>query len=153
MQFTALLLAGTFGLATAASSSSSSNTTALVAELPSCSTSCLTDGAADAGCSTTDYSCMCSNMDAVTANVSTCLASSCSVTDISTTEQVVLEICDQVDNSTSTSTANTTDSTSSSSSSSSSASSTSKSAAAGRPELFRGLGWAAIVGLVGLVAL
>lgn len=79
MQFNTIVLSGFLGLAAAASS----DVTSLVSQLPSCSTACLADGASSAGCSSTDYSCQCENQDAITTNSSSCISTSCSVSDIS----------------------------------------------------------------------
>lgn len=81
MQFKTLTLTAFVGLAAAASSSSS--VSSLVSEIPSCATSCLDQGAAAADCGTTDYSCQCKNQATISTNASSCLASSCSVSDIS----------------------------------------------------------------------
>ncbi|KAF3762931.1 hypothetical protein M406DRAFT_264376 [Cryphonectria parasitica EP155] len=80
MQFKNIALAGFISLASAASSDS--NVTAIASQLPSCATSCLTTGAASAGCGATDYSCQCDNKATIETNATSCLTTSCSVTDI-----------------------------------------------------------------------
>lgn len=80
MQFKILTLTALVGLAATATSSSVSS---LASDIPSCATSCLDQGAAAADCGTTDYSCQCENQATISSNASSCLASSCSVSDIS----------------------------------------------------------------------
>lgn len=78
MQIKTVVLSGFLGLAAAASSDLAS----LVAELPSCSLPCLEQGASAADCGTSDYSCQCSSQDTITANATSCLTTSCSITNI-----------------------------------------------------------------------
>lgn len=80
MQFVIIALSGLASLAAAASSDA--NVTSLVAQLPSCSVSCLEAAATSAGCGASDYSCQCSHTDAVEANATSCLTSSCSISNI-----------------------------------------------------------------------
>lgn len=77
MQFTTLIISGFLGLAAAADVSS------LASQIPSCGQTCLVDGAASANCGTDDYSCQCDNQATIIANSSSCITSSCSVSDIS----------------------------------------------------------------------
>lgn len=79
MQFKTIALASFLGLAAAASDSDVSS---LAAQLPSCSTSCLDDAASSQGCDSTDYTCLCENMDAISKNATSCLTSSCSISNI-----------------------------------------------------------------------
>lgn len=80
MQFTTLALSALAGLAAAAT-----NLDTIASQMPSCSQSCLLQGATAAGCGSTDYACQCDKTDTVTSNSSACIMSSCSVTDISST--------------------------------------------------------------------
>ncbi|KAJ8120399.1 hypothetical protein O1611_g10376 [Lasiodiplodia mahajangana] len=57
----------------------------LAAQVPSCAQSCLSDGAKKAGCSTTDYTCQCSNITSITANSALCVSTSCSSDDLAGT--------------------------------------------------------------------
>lgn len=79
MQFKTIVLSSFLGLVAAASS----DVTSLASQLPSCSQTCLDEGASAANCDSTDYSCQCENQDTITTNSSTCISSSCSITDIS----------------------------------------------------------------------
>lgn len=81
MQSKNIVLASFLGLAAAASS----DVMSLVAKLPSCSTPCLVAGAASAGCGITDYSCQCQNEKAISLNATSCLTTSCSIADITST--------------------------------------------------------------------
>lgn len=82
MQFQTIVLAGFLGLAAAASSDSSSDLSSLVAQIPSCSTSCITKSAAAQGCGSSDYSCQCENQEVIATNAASCLTSSCSIQNI-----------------------------------------------------------------------
>ncbi|CAN8105900.1 unnamed protein product [Discula destructiva] len=146
MQFNIILFSSFLGLAAAASS----NVTDLASQLPSCSQSCLANSTSAAGCDSTDYSCHCEHEAAITTDSTTCLMSSCSVMDISTTQKIVTEICEAMSgNSTADSTSTPT---SSSTSSSSSPNNTMGSSSGNRMQL-TGLGWAAIVGVVGFMGM
>ncbi|KAK2615349.1 hypothetical protein N8I77_002112 [Diaporthe amygdali] len=151
MQFKAIVLSGVLGLVAA----QSSDVASLVAELPSCSLTCLLAGASAADCESMDYSCQCNKQDVIVANATSCLTSSCNTNDIATTQTVSQQICEAVTGGNSTSTSSTgsnATTTGSSTSSSASASSTGAagSSAGSRPELY-GLGLAAIAGVAGLM--
>ncbi|KAJ0119191.1 cfem domain-containing protein [Diaporthe amygdali] len=151
MQFKAIVLSGVLGLVAA----QSSDVASLVAELPSCSLTCLLAGASAADCESMDYSCQCNKQDVIVANATSCLTSSCNTNDIATTQTVSQQICEAVTGGNSTSSSSTgsnATTTGSSTSSSASASSTGAagSSAGSRPELY-GLGLAAIAGVAGLM--
>ncbi|KAJ4396622.1 hypothetical protein N0V93_000843 [Gnomoniopsis smithogilvyi] len=147
MQFKTIVLSSFLGLVAAASS----DVTSLTSQLPSCSKTCLAEGASAANCDSTDYTCQCENQDTVTANSSACVSTSCSVSDISTTQKVITEICDAL--STNGTTSNSTASSTASSTSSSSSSSSTTGSSAGSHMDFAGLGWAAVVGVAAFVAM
>lgn len=87
MQLTTLILSVFLGLSAAASSDVSS----LISQLPSCGQTCLVSGAAAANCEATDYSCQCDNEDTIIANSTSCIVSSCSVSDISSKMPIFLK--------------------------------------------------------------
>jgi hypothetical protein len=173
MQFKAIVLSTVIGLVAA----QSSDVASLVAELPSCSLTCLLAGASAADCESVDYSCQCGKQDVIVANATSCLTSSCNPNDIASTfhpsqawslmqqlttlletQTISQQICEAVtggNSSTSASASGSTASaTGSSSSSSASASSTGAagSSAGSRPELY-GLGMAAVAGIAGLMVM
>lgn len=78
MQFKAIVLSTVLGLVAA----QSSDVASLVAELPSCSLTCLLAGASAADCESMDYSCQCGKQDVIVANATSCLTSSCNTNDI-----------------------------------------------------------------------
>lgn len=92
MYLNTVVLASLLGLAAAASSDSSSDVTSLVAQLPTCSVSCLDQGATSAGCGTSDYSCQCEKQEAITANATSCLASSCALSNITSKRPAYLAL-------------------------------------------------------------
>ncbi|KAI1133321.1 hypothetical protein F5Y10DRAFT_228751 [Nemania abortiva] len=65
----------------------------IAAQIPSCAQSCLQDGAKQAGCSTTDYTCQCSNITSITSNSVLCVSTSCSSDDLQETSKVTTELC------------------------------------------------------------
>ncbi|KAL1859543.1 hypothetical protein Daus18300_009544 [Diaporthe australafricana] len=154
MQFKAIVLSAVVGLVAA----QSSDVTSLVAQLPSCSLTCLLAGASAADCESMDYSCQCNKQDVIVANATSCLTSSCNTNDIATTQTVSQQICEAVTgNSTSATASSSGSSASATGSSASSSASASSTAAAGssagsRPELY-GLGMAAIAGITGLMVM
>lgn len=81
MQFKAIVLSTVLGLVAA----QSSDVASLVAELPSCSLTCLLAGASAADCESVDYACQCGKQDVIVANATTCLTSSCNTNDIDST--------------------------------------------------------------------
>ena len=78
MQFKAIVLSAVVGLVAA----QSSDVASLVAELPSCSLTCLLAGASAADCESMDYSCQCGKQDVIVANATSCLTTSCNTNDI-----------------------------------------------------------------------
>lgn len=93
MQFNNIVLAGFLGLAAAASSDSSSDVSSLVAKMPSCSIPCLEAAATSAGCDETDYACQCENQQAVSMNATSCLTTSCSISNITSAFSLQLMMC------------------------------------------------------------
>lgn len=81
MQFKAIVLSTVLGLVAA----QSSDVASLVAELPSCSLTCLLAGASAADCESMDYACQCGKQDVIVANATSCLTSSCNTNDIAST--------------------------------------------------------------------
>ncbi|KAI0098871.1 hypothetical protein GGR51DRAFT_536718 [Nemania sp. FL0031] len=90
MQFKNVALSLFVAIATADSISD------LAAQIPSCAQSCLSDGAKKAGCSTTDYTCQCSNIASITSNSALCVSTSCSSDDLTETSKVTSELCLEV---------------------------------------------------------
>ncbi|KAF5494338.1 hypothetical protein CGCS363_v009134 [Colletotrichum siamense] len=83
---------------TTATSSSSTDLAGLVAQLPSCATSCLTKAASTIGCSATDFTCLCNSKDTLTSSLTTCiLTAGCSTTEIATAAKVAPQICSYVE--------------------------------------------------------
>jgi len=65
-----------------------------VALLPTCAYNCLTIAAASAGCSITDYACICgSGRTAVQRSAIPCIASNCTVSEDITIQSLATEIC------------------------------------------------------------
>ncbi|KAF2715441.1 hypothetical protein K504DRAFT_457607 [Pleomassaria siparia CBS 279.74] len=52
-----------------------------IADLPSCSLSCVVDGVSATGCSTTDFACSCGKADVLTPSITPCVKSACSEDD------------------------------------------------------------------------
>ncbi|POS78689.1 hypothetical protein DHEL01_v202932 [Diaporthe helianthi] len=154
MQFKVIVLSAVLGLVAA----QSSDVASIIAELPSCSLTCLLAGASAADCESTDYSCQCGKQDIIVTNATSCLTSSCNTNDIAKTQTVSQQLCEAVaggNSSTSASPSGSSPSaTGASSSSSASASSTAAagSSAGSHPELY-GLGMAAIAGIAGLMVM
>ncbi|KAI0879052.1 hypothetical protein GGS24DRAFT_277683 [Hypoxylon argillaceum] len=65
----------------------------LAAQIPSCATSCLNDGAKQAGCATTDYTCQCTNIASITSSSGLCIATACSSDDLQKTSQATTNLC------------------------------------------------------------
>lgn len=82
MQFKAIALSTVLGLVAA---QSSFDVASLVAELPSCSLTCLLAGASAADCDSMDYACQCGKQDVIVANATSCLTTSCNTNDIAST--------------------------------------------------------------------
>ncbi|KAL1391805.1 hypothetical protein HDK64DRAFT_63545 [Phyllosticta capitalensis] len=99
------------------------------ADLPSCSTSCFETGAPEVGCGVTDQACLCEKQDELTEKITSCVTSSCSISDALKTQQVSSGICEQLSSSSSASASATASATSTGDSDSSSASATSGSSA------------------------
>lgn len=85
MQFFNTITLTTATLIGLAAAAASSDVSSLVSQIPSCADTCLDQGAAAASCGTTDYACQCEHQDTIASNATTCLVSSCSVSDISST--------------------------------------------------------------------
>jgi hypothetical protein len=147
MQFTTLVISSFIGLAAATSSAAE-----LAAQLPACSDSCLSAAATAVDCGSTDYLCQCDNMDAYVSNATSCISTSCSVSDIGSTSKLVTKIC-AAEGTSATSNSTTSKGTTSSSSSTSSSTPSKAANAAGRVQLAGGLGWAAVAGVVGYLAM
>ncbi|KAH8795868.1 hypothetical protein F5882DRAFT_458949 [Hyaloscypha sp. PMI_1271] len=65
-----------------------------VAQLPSCSLSCLSNTIVGAGCSITDYACQCGSLrPAIASQATPCIVKACNITDALRTQKLVQEIC------------------------------------------------------------
>lgn len=69
----------------------------LVAQLPTCASSCLNDGASNANCTVTDFSCICDNKDSFLSGASICiLQSTCTASEKSNLSSLATSICEDV---------------------------------------------------------
>ncbi|KAI0532621.1 hypothetical protein GGR58DRAFT_160462 [Xylaria digitata] len=69
----------------------------LVSELPTCAISCFESGAKSAGCSTTDFSCLCGDgKSSFISSAITCVPGKCSGDDLSNTISLAGKICEAV---------------------------------------------------------
>ncbi|TGJ78216.1 hypothetical protein E0Z10_g10543 [Xylaria hypoxylon] len=69
----------------------------LVSELPTCAIPCFESGAKAAGCSTTDFACLCgSGKSSFISNAAICVSTKCQGDDFSNTISLAGQICDAV---------------------------------------------------------
>ncbi|KAI1363820.1 hypothetical protein F5Y08DRAFT_231591 [Xylaria arbuscula] len=68
----------------------------LVAEIPSCATTCLNDAAKKAGCAVDDYTCQCTNILSITTDALPCVSGACSTDDLTKTSETTSNLCLQV---------------------------------------------------------
>ncbi|EMR64687.1 hypothetical protein MGN70_008591 [Eutypa lata] len=99
MQFTTVALSFFAALATAQTNSTSETLPDLVAQLPTCAMDCFDSSATSAGCTTTDFECLCTTQSFIT-NIGACvlLGGTCSNDDISTATDLANKICADVKN-------------------------------------------------------
>ncbi|GAW22566.1 hypothetical protein ANO14919_121060 [Xylariales sp. No.14919] len=94
MQFTVAALS-LFAAAVAAQNSTS--LPELVSNLPTCAIPCFESGAEAAGCSTTDFDCLCNTgKDKFTQSAATCVIGKCQGDDLQNTISLAGQICDAV---------------------------------------------------------
>ncbi|KAI0154628.1 hypothetical protein GGR57DRAFT_107039 [Xylariaceae sp. FL1272] len=88
-----------FVAAAAAQNSTDSSLTDLVSQLPTCAISCFEQGASAAGCSTTDFECLCGDgKQTFISSAGVCiLTSSCSSEEQANVSNLASEICQDVD--------------------------------------------------------
>ncbi|KAJ3559414.1 hypothetical protein NPX13_g9535 [Xylaria arbuscula] len=83
--------------AAAAAAQNSTSLPDLVSQLPTCAIPCFESGAEAAGCSTTDFDCLCGDgKDTFISSAGTCVLSKCDSEDFSTAVKVAPEICTEV---------------------------------------------------------
>ncbi|KAK8169433.1 hypothetical protein IWX90DRAFT_177308 [Phyllosticta citrichinensis] len=71
------------------------------ADIPSCANTCFEDGAPKVGCSVTDQACLCENQSDLTNEITSCVTTSCSISDALKTQQVSSGICEELSSSSS----------------------------------------------------
>ncbi|KAI1812511.1 hypothetical protein GGS20DRAFT_587432 [Poronia punctata] len=95
MQFTTFAIS--FLAATVAAQDSPSNSTSLpdlVSQLPTCAISCFNTGADRAGCSTTDFTCLCGpGKDKLLSSAGPCALGACSSEDLGKLTSLLTDIC------------------------------------------------------------
>ncbi|KAK6216100.1 hypothetical protein LQW54_003876 [Pestalotiopsis sp. IQ-011] len=70
----------------------------LVAQLPTCAADCLSEGASNANCTVTDFSCICENKDSFLSGAATCvITSSCTSEERNNLTSLATDICQDVD--------------------------------------------------------
>ncbi|KAK7753419.1 hypothetical protein SLS62_004710 [Diatrype stigma] len=100
MQFTTVALSLFAAVATAQTNSTDESLPDLVAQLPTCAMSCFNSSADGAGCSTTDFDCLCSTQEFIS-NMGGCVllgGASCSSDEISKATDLANQICSDVKN-------------------------------------------------------
>ncbi|KAI0870420.1 hypothetical protein GGS24DRAFT_108070 [Hypoxylon argillaceum] len=93
MQYSTIALALFAAVAAAQNSTSLPD---LVESLPPCAIPCFQDGADAAGCSTTDFTCLCANQSSFITGALTCVISDCQGDELNTLTSVATQICEAV---------------------------------------------------------
>ncbi|KAK7524617.1 hypothetical protein IWZ03DRAFT_28980 [Phyllosticta citriasiana] len=71
------------------------------ADIPTCANTCFEGGAPKVGCSVTDQACLCENSSDLTDEITSCVTTSCSISDALKTQQVSNGICEDLSSSSS----------------------------------------------------
>ncbi|KAI1120138.1 hypothetical protein F5Y10DRAFT_290284 [Nemania abortiva] len=90
---------GTIALSLFAAVAAAQNSTSLpdlVSQIPECAIGCFQEGADSAGCSTTDFTCLCKNQSSFIAGAATCVLGACQGDDQSKTISLAGQICTEV---------------------------------------------------------
>lgn len=94
MQFRAVALSFFAAVAVAQSSDNSTSLPDLVSQLPTCAIPCFEQGAEAAGCSTTDFACLCGDgMDTFVSKAASCVFGKCSSEELNTAIKSAEQIC------------------------------------------------------------